>query len=252
MRAATRSSAWRMLGAGLLWVSVLASVPAQAAAEGGPAWNTLSPHQQQHLAPLRRDWATIDPARKQKWLNLAERLDKLPPEERERIQRRMADWARLPDGERTRARQQFQEARQLSLDERQARWQEYQALSDEQRRELASQASRRQHEREQGSHLRPADAALRGSLQAKGNVLPLPDSRRGKIVAPAVVQAHPGATTSPVSKSPQPAPFQQSGLPKIAATPDFVDPTTLLPRRGAQAAATVDKTPGETERKPAK
>lgn len=235
------------LGAGVLLAVWLATTPAWA--DSGPAWSSLSATQQQHLAPLRRDWADIDPARKQKWLTMAERLEKLPLAERQRIQQRMVEWARLPDGERTQARQRFQEARQLSVDERQARWLEYQALPAEQRRELASQAKQRQRERRDTPE--PANTSLGTSLQAKGNVLPLPDSRRGKVVAPAVVQARPGATTNPVSKSPQPAPFQQSGLPKIAATPEFVDPTTLLPRRGAQAAAALDKKPVDAPRKPA-
>ncbi len=239
----------RMLATSLLCLALMTGAVAPAAADSELAWSTLTNAQRAHLAPLQRDWSTIEPARKQKWLRLAERLDAMSPEERQLIQRRMAEWARMPAGERTRARQQFQEARQLSVDERQARWLEYQALPAEQRRELASQARQRQRE-----HREPAridEVSLGSSLQSKGNVMPLPDSRRGRIVAPAVVQARPGATTNPVSKSPQPAPFQQSGLPKIAATPDFVDPTTLLPRRGAQAAATIDKRSGDNDRKPA-
>lgn len=244
-------AACRALGAGLLWLaaSALVSAPASAQSESEPAWNSLSPIQQRQLAPLRRDWSTIDAMRKQKWLSVAARLDKMPPEERDRVQQRMAEWARLPASERTRARQQFQEARQLSLDERQARWLEYQALSPAQRQELASQAGRLQRARRDALS---ADTAARSTLQSKQNTLPLADSPRGKLVAPASIQARPGATTTPVSKPPQPAQFQQPGLPKIAATPDFVDPATLLPRRGAQAAATVDKKPGDSERKPAK
>jgi hypothetical protein len=38
----------------------------------------------------------------------------------------------------------------------------------------------------------------------------------------------------------QPPAHQQTGLPKIAATPGFVDPVTLLPRRGPQGAAAVE------------
>lgn len=250
MRPTPDLRAWRAFGPAVLALGLLASLPGVAGAENGPTWASLSAAQQQHLAPLRKDWATIDTARKLKWLNMAERLDKLPPEERQRIQQRMAEWARLPPGERTRARQQFQETRQLSLDERQSRWQEYQALSPEQRRELASQA--RQRQRESRSPIAPSGASLDGDPQAKGNVLPLPDRQRDRVVAPAIVQARPGATTNPVSKAPQPAPFQQSGLPKIAATPDFVDPTTLLPRRGAQAAATIEPKSASPERKSSK
>jgi hypothetical protein len=53
-----------------------------------------------------------------------------------------------------------------------------------------------------------------------------------------VVQAQPGATTTLISKRPTPPAHQQAGIPKIAATPEFVDKRTLLPQRGPQAAAT--------------
>ena len=59
-----------------------------------------------------------------------------------------------------------------------------------------------------------------------------------KPVAPTVVQAQPGATTTLISKRPAPPAHQQTGLPKIAATPGFVDKSTLLPQRGPQGAAT--------------
>jgi hypothetical protein len=51
------------------------------------------------------------------------------------------------------------------------------------------------------------------------------------------VQAPTGATTSLVTRQPAPPAHQQTGLPKIAATPTFVDRTTLLPQRGPQGAA---------------
>jgi hypothetical protein len=59
-----------------------------------------------------------------------------------------------------------------------------------------------------------------------------------KPVAPTVVQAKPGATTTLMSKPANPPAHQQPGLPKVAATPGFVDRTTLLPQKGAQAAGT--------------
>lgn len=240
----------RGIGAFWLCLAVLAAPPAWGQTEGGPDWNALSPIQQQQLAPLREGWSGIDGARREKWLNLASRLEKMDPKERQRIQRRMSEWASLPDGERTQARQRFQEARRLSLDERQARWREYQALSPEQQRALANQAAE-WPERNRRTPEPLVDAAGRSSLQHKHNTMPLLDHPRGKVVAPGLVQARPGATTNTVSKSPQPMQFQQSGLPKIAATPEFVDPATLLPRRGAQAAATAARPGRDKDRKPA-
>ena len=45
-------------------------------------------------------------------------------------------------------------------------------------------------------------------------------------------------TASVITKRPVPPAHQQTGLPKIAATPEFVDKATLLPQRGPQGAAT--------------
>jgi hypothetical protein len=48
-----------------------------------------------------------------------------------------------------------------------------------------------------------------------------------------------GPSTAAPLREPRPLAhsFQQPGLPKIATTPEFVEPSTLLPRRGAQGAA---------------
>jgi hypothetical protein len=52
-----------------------------------------------------------------------------------------------------------------------------------------------------------------------------------------VVRRGVGASTNLVSKPATPPLHQQAGLPKVAATPGFVDSATLLPQRGAQGAA---------------
>jgi hypothetical protein len=58
-----------------------------------------------------------------------------------------------------------------------------------------------------------------------------------RAVGPATVQAAPGATTTFITRRPAPPPHQHTGLPKVAATPEFVDRSTLLPQRGPQGAA---------------
>jgi hypothetical protein len=63
------------------------------------------------------------------------------------------------------------------------------------------------------------------------------------------VQRGAGATTNLVSKPAAPPLHQQAGLPKVAATPGFVDPATLLPRRGAQGAAVRSPEPPEPRSK---
>ena len=86
-----------------------AGAPAMAQPQGR-SWASLSPAQQQALAPLQREWNSIDALRKTKWIEVADRLPALSPEERSRIQTRMAEWARLSPAERGQARLNFKAA----------------------------------------------------------------------------------------------------------------------------------------------
>ena len=198
---------------------------ASAPVDKAPTWASLSPAQKSVLAPLQADWAGIEADRKQKWLEVARRFPSLPEAERQRIQQRMVEWARMSPSERGRARLQFQETRQISPADRQARWEAYKSLPDEQRRELAQRA-------------RPApESRTAEAAGAKRNIVPSAHPGAVKPVAPTVVQAKPGVSTSLMSASaPGPTPHQP-GLPKIAATRDYVNPQTLLPKRGPQGAA---------------
>jgi Protein of unknown function (DUF3106) len=218
------------------------------------------------LAPLQPDWAQIEPPRQQKWLELANRYPKLPASEQQRIRTRMADWSRLSPAERGRARLQFQEAQGVPTQQRQAKWQEYQALSGEQKQALNQQAkpgapkagpkaaagapavantstagavplpaSVAATTTPQGAN--GAAAPATGSSTAKRNLVQAQATQRPKAVSTTAVQAKPGATTTSINARTGPPAHHQPGLPKISATPGFVDPTTLLPQRGPQGAA---------------
>jgi len=201
--------------------------------EAGVRWQSLTPAQREALAPLEREWSGIDAPRKQKWLQIAERYPTLAPEERTRITERMNEWARLTPAERGELRLRYQEAQQVPAPARSAKWEEYQNLPPDAKQQLADRAAA------------PAKAdstkAVPGSregTQAKANVVPNPAlAQRPQPVAPTVVQAAPGATTRFITRPATPPEHQQSGMPKIAATPEFVNRSTLLPKRGPQAAA---------------
>ena len=214
-----------------------AQAPAvRAPAEQGVRWNELKPAQQDALRPLQREWTGIDAQRKQKWIELSANLSKRPPDEQRRIQERMAEWARLSPQERGQARMHFQEAKQLSPQERKARWDAYQALPPEQKEKLAARVAPAAPAAVRPPVANRSDAA---AAQRKSNIVPNPAySAAPKVVAPTVVQARPGATTTLITKQPAPPSHQQTGLPKIAATPEFINKGTLLPRRGPQGAAT--------------
>ncbi|HEV7915678.1 MAG TPA: DUF3106 domain-containing protein [Albitalea sp.] len=230
-----------MLAAALAVVSFAGWAPLALAAgakadEAGPKWSQLTPAQRSSLKPLERDWSTIEADRKRKWMDIAGRMPSMPPAERDRVQARMTEWARLSPQQRGQARLAYQEAKQVAPQDRQARWEAYQALTAEQKHQLQARAAR------------PVPPAPKAAVtaqqrsdkpQAKSNIVPNPAfAAPPKPVAPTVVQAQPGATTTLISKRPVPPAHQQTGMPKITATPGFVDKTTLLPQRGPQGAAT--------------
>ncbi len=210
--------------------ALLAVCAVAAATADGVPWARLTPAQQQALAPLRTDWAGLEPERQAKWLEVAARFPTMTSAERERLHSRMAEWARLSPAERRTARLQFQETRRVSPEDRQAAWKAYQALPEEERQRLAQQS-------------RPAvkaaapPAASASAPKAKVNVVQSGTPARPRAVSATAHQARPGATTSPMNQTPLPPAVIQHGMPKIAATPGFVDPATLLPRRGPQGAA---------------
>jgi hypothetical protein len=203
---------------------------------GGTAWNNLSASQRQVLAPLERDWTSLEAQRKAKWIEVANRFPSMPEAERQRVQERMAEWARMTPVERGRARLNFQEAKQLSPEERQQRWEAYQALPDERRRALAERAKPAAEAARKAS----AGAAPLAAAQPKTSAIPSRPAASGplvKPVAPTIVQARPGATTTLMTRPPSPPAHQHPGQPKIAAKPDQVNRNTLLPQRGPQGIA---------------
>ena len=214
-------SAALLVGAGTCWSQALP-------ATGSIAWNELSPPQRNVLEPLRGDWKSISPAQQQKWAEVARRFPALPVEERGRVQQRLSDWSRLSSQERGSARLNFQQARQLSPQERQQQWDTYRALPAEQKRALAERAEQ----------ARPAARPVHEPQpNVKSSVVRSPATVPAQPVGATVVKRGAGASTDLVSKPAAPPMHQQAGLPKVAATPGFVDRATLLPQRGAQGAA---------------
>lgn len=210
--------------AGLLLV--LAAALVSAAPE---RWQELTPQQQSALAPLKDSWAGIDDDRRGKWLEVAAKFPKLKPDERQRLQDRMVEWARLSPTARGQARLQFQEAQRWSPQERQARWEAYQSLHPQARVVLAERWRLEEAARRQKA---PKPADKRNVVEADA-----PPLAPRQAVSPTSVRARQGATTKPISQPQAEPPYHQPGLPKVAATPAFVDPATLLPKRGPQGAA---------------
>lgn len=213
----------------------------------------MPPAQQLALNPLRAEWSGLGADSKQKWLEIAARFPTLPADERVRIQARMTEWARMSPQERGRVRLNFQEATQASPRDRQAQWDAYQALPEEQKRRLAARAVPAEIRRPAPVPLVGAGTPAQEAATAKSNIIPNPAHAQPlRQVAPTVVQAQPGATTTLITKRATPPVHQQTGLPKISATPEFVDRATLLPQRGPQGAAALSPSASAARAVPAR
>lgn len=234
----------------LSWAAGAAHVPAVSVMESSanPNWTNLTPQQQAVLRPLAAQWSSLEPSSKDKWINVASRYPQLTPQEQARVQDRMTQWAKLPPKARGEARLRFQQTRQVSAQERQEKWQAYQALPPDDRKALAQKARRKQKPifladdvpgpREQGQVFSGRTPVAK-IQEKKTNVVPstLSSAPRQTATTPTLVKAGRGATTTLINDRPIPPQHQQTGLPKIAATKGFVDPQTLLPKKGPQGAA---------------
>lgn len=248
-----------LLGAGattLAWSAPMPPALDVANVGANPNWGTLTPSQQSVLKPLQSQWSQLEPTSKDKWLSVANRYAKLPPAEQARVQERMTQWAKLAPKARGEARLRFQQTRQLPPQVKQEKWAAYQALPADEKRALAQKATRRQHPvflaenvagpREKAQVYSGRTPATK-TQEKKQNVVPstLTSAPRPTTAAPSLVKASRGATTRLINERPAAPLHQQTGLPKIAATKGFVDPQTLLPKKGPQGAAMLAE-PGST------
>lgn len=209
------------------------------AVEQGVRWQELNQAQRAALRPLEGSWTSINANQKQKWLEMATRFPTLQQDERTRIQARMTEWAQLSAEQRRDARVNFQQAQQVAPQDRRSQWEAYQSLPPEEKDKLAARAAPRNGAGPRDERATLGDRTGLSAQPAKANIVPNPAfSTPPRPVAPTVQQAQPGATTTLISRRPEPPAHQQTGLPKIGGGSNFVDKATLLPQRGPQGAAT--------------
>ena len=116
------------------------TTPAAKATLSKPLWRELTPRQQRALEPLASNWDELTEAHKQKWLAMSRNYAELSPTEQETLHSRMTDWSRLSNQQREQARQNFAAVKQVPPEVRKAKWEAYQALSEEEKRQLAAKA----------------------------------------------------------------------------------------------------------------
>ena len=107
----------------------------------GPSWSALKASEHTALAPLEGQWSGLSGTQKRRWLALAQNFANLPKAEQDKLHSRMAEWASLSSQQRNQARLNYANAHRLGMDQKRAQWEAYQALSEEERLELAAKAA---------------------------------------------------------------------------------------------------------------
>jgi hypothetical protein len=158
-----------------------------------PLWRELVPSQQQALSPLAAHWDTLNEAQKRKWIALSANFPKMSGEEQGKLHSRMSEWVLLSPQQRTMARLNYGETRKLSSDDKKAKWEQYQALSPEEKKALAAKS-----------------------------VAPKPPTTAAAI--------RPVPREKLASMPQRPRPSLETKAPRIAAAPNQVDHNTLLPQ----------------------
>lgn len=118
-----------------------AQTPASQAATAAPtsaAWQQLGVGEKRALSPLAARWSELTETQRSKWRTIARQFDQLSPAEQAAIHTRMSEWAALSPTTRNQARLNFNTVQNLPKDEKKTKWDEYQALSEAQKRELSA------------------------------------------------------------------------------------------------------------------
>ncbi len=198
-----------------------------------PLWAELTAEQQQALQPLAPHWNTLNVGQKRKWLALSRNYASLPAEDQITLRSRMIEWAALSNQQRVQARLNFAEVKRVPADERKAKWEQYQALSEEEKRKLAERA--------------PA--------KPKGAAIPVRPVSSQKLVAVPTVTP-PGQHTPRIQLAPPMAPATPTIVPAAAvvATPPAASSGTAAatvapatPSAAAPATFTPQPVPAEAQ-----
>ncbi|MEJ8858033.1 DUF3106 domain-containing protein [Variovorax robiniae] len=195
-----------------------------------PLWTSLTPGQQAALKPLAPHWNTISGVQKSKWLAISRNFDSMKPEDQATLHSRMSEWATLSAQQRAQARLNFAEVNRLPADERKAKWEAYQALSEDEKRDWAERAQVRQPSA--AIPVRPvperklAPVPPTTSLLGKGEHSP----RIQLAPPPAPVAAAPTPAPAPAASTPVP-PAAEAQIPAPAAADAPAAPATIPPVR---------------------
>lgn len=202
----------------------------KAVAATKPLWSELTAEQQQALKPLVSHWNTLSQGQKRKWLALSRNFANMSADDQATLHSRMIEWAALSNQQRAQARLNFAEVKRVPPDERKAKWEQYQALSEEEKKKLAERA--------------PA--------KPRGAAIPVrPVSSQKLVPVPAVTP--PGQHTPRIVLAPAPTPMTApaalvaSPTERVPAAAGATTPPAATSAAAAPAAASIASPPVPAE-----
>ena len=101
-----------------------------------PLWSELKPAEQNVLAPLNQQWNAMALDEKRSWIALASRFPRLTEAQQVHASARIRELAKLTPDQRRLARANYRLAKTLPQEERLAQSEQYQNMTDEQKRVL--------------------------------------------------------------------------------------------------------------------
>lgn len=192
-----------------------------------PYWSELTAEQQQALRPLASHWHALNPGHKRKWLALSRNYANMSADDQTTLHSRMIEWAALSNQQRAQARLNFAEVKRVPADERKAKWEQYQALSEEEKRRLAERAP-----------AKPRGAAI--------PVRPVPAQKL--VAVPAVTPA--GQHTPRIMLAPPATPLPATAPAAaimVASPPERAPSATSAPSLPDTSAAALQPVPAEAQ-----
>jgi hypothetical protein len=111
---------------------------APVAVAASASWQSLGVAEKRALTPLAARWSELTDTQRSKWRTIARQFDQLSPAEQSVMHARMSEWVALSPTQRNQARLNFNAVQNLPKDEKKNKWDEYQALSEAQKRELSA------------------------------------------------------------------------------------------------------------------
>lgn len=96
-------------------LSVLIYVPAHAATK---PWTTLTPIQQEALAPIAQQWDSMPEKQQKRLIATAKRYPLLSPEKKQLFLTQLPEWSKLTPEQRNRAREKYKALSKVPADKR--------------------------------------------------------------------------------------------------------------------------------------